>query len=133
MPYAIFETPIGPCALAWNDEGVTAFQLPEETTDATRERIVAKGKDAGDENAKLRGAPNWVKDAITRVRAHLGGKPQALTAVPIDLSGLSEFDAKIYRALQAVPAGKPTTYGSLANVPGSANMEPFRGVRPRNA
>jgi methylated-DNA-[protein]-cysteine S-methyltransferase len=119
MPYAMFETPLGHCALAWNDDGVTGFQLPEETPDATRERLLAKAKEAGAEGAKMRGLPKWVKDAIDRVRAHLGGKPQELAAVPIDLSRASDFDAKIYRALQGVPAGKTTTYGELAKLVGS--------------
>lgn len=120
MPYAVFETPIGHCALAWNDEGVTWLQLPEESPDATRARLLAKTKGAaGAEDAKLRGAPKWVKDAIVGVRNHLAGKPQALSEVPIDLSRASEFDAKIYRALQAVPAGTTTTYGALAKLAGS--------------
>lgn len=119
MPYAMFETPLGHCALAWNDEGVTGFQLPEETADATRAQLLAKANEAGEENAKLRGAPKWVKETITRVRAHLAGKPQPLAEVPIDFSRASDFDAKIYRALRAVPAGKTTTYGELAKKIGS--------------
>ena len=119
MPYAIFETPIGHCALAWNDVGITGFQLPEETLAATRERLLAKANEAGEENTSLRGAPKWVKDAITRVRAHLAGKPQSLADVPIDLSAVSDFDAKIYRVLRDVPAGKTTTYGELAKSVGS--------------
>mgnify|MGYP000902570605 CR=1 FL=1 len=42
MGYTLFETPIGPCAIAWSDAGVTAFQLPEETDDLTVERIAKK-------------------------------------------------------------------------------------------
>jgi methylated-DNA-[protein]-cysteine S-methyltransferase len=119
MPYALFETPIGPCALAWSDAGVTWLQLPESDLLATRARLLAKRPDAGDEDAKLRRAPKWVKDAIARVCDHLGGKPQALERVPLDLSSSSRFDAKVFRALQAVPPGKTTTYGELAKIAGS--------------
>jgi methylated-DNA-[protein]-cysteine S-methyltransferase len=119
MPYAMFETPLGHCALAWSDDGVTWLQLPEETPAATRARLLAKRPDAGAEDPKLRLAPKWVKQAVTLVRDHLAGKPQALAEVPIDLSRASEFDAKIYRALQSVPPGKTTTYGALAKIAGS--------------
>jgi O-6-methylguanine DNA methyltransferase len=119
MPYAMFETSLGHCALAWTDEGVTWLQLPEETPDATRARLLAKRPDAGTEEAKLRGAPKWVKDAVARVREHLAGKPQALAEVPLDLSAASELHTRIYRALQAVPPGKTTTYGDLAKLVGS--------------
>jgi methylated-DNA-[protein]-cysteine S-methyltransferase len=54
------------------------------------------------------------------VRQHLAGKPQALERVPLDLSRASDFDAKIFRALQSIPAGKTTTYGELASIAGSS-------------
>lgn len=119
MPFTIFDTPIGPCGLAWNDVGITFLQLPEATPDATRARLVAKAKDAGEEDRRLRSAPPWVKDAVTRVREHLAGRPQDLAALPLDLSGASELDRKIYRALQATPPGRTTTYGALAKEVGS--------------
>jgi methylated-DNA-[protein]-cysteine S-methyltransferase len=96
MPFAMFETPIGPCALAWSDDGVTWLQLPEETPDATRARLLAKRPDAGAEDAKLRAAPKWVKRAMTRVREHLAGKPQPLAEVPLDLSRASAFDTSTW-------------------------------------
>lgn len=119
MPFAMFETPLGLCALAWSETGVTWLQLPEETPDATRARLLAKRPDAGDEHRKLRVAPSWVKDAVARVRDHLAGKPQPLGEVPLDLSRATDFDTKVFRALQAVPAGKTTTYGDLAKLVGS--------------
>lgn len=119
MPFTIFETPIGTCGLAWNDTGVTWVQLPEATPDATRARLLAKCPDAGAEDRRLRAAPAWVKDAVAHVREHLGGRPQELHAVPLDLSRATDFDRKIYRALQAVPPGRTTTYGELAKTVGS--------------
>lgn len=119
MPYAMFETPLGSCGLAWNDVGVTWLQLPEDTPEATRARLLSKRPDVGTEEAKLRAAPRWVRDAVTRVRQHLAGKPQPLADVPIDLSFASELHTKVYRALRAVPAGRTTTYGALAKIAGS--------------
>lgn len=116
MPFTVFDTSIGPCGLAWNDAGVTWLQLPESTPDATRARLLAK---AGEEDRRLRRAPPWVKEAVARVREHLGGSPQDLSTIPLDLSRVTDFDRKVYRALQAVAPGRTTTYGELAKDVGS--------------
>src|SRR5690349_13392307 len=39
--YCIFETAHGFCAIAWNDAGITRFQLPTRTADAA-ERILRR-------------------------------------------------------------------------------------------
>jgi O-6-methylguanine DNA methyltransferase len=38
---------------------------------------------------------------------------------PVDLRGLSDFDAAVYRAVRSVPAGSTLTYGEVAAVIGS--------------
>jgi methylated-DNA-[protein]-cysteine S-methyltransferase len=119
MPYTLFDTSLGPCGVAWSDAGVVCVQLPEETREATRARILARAPDAGDEVA-LRAAPGWVKDAGARIREHLAGRPQDLSRVPLDLSRTTEFVTRVYRALQAVPAGRTTTYGDLARAAGGS-------------
>src|SRR2546430_2744007 len=113
MPWTLFETTLGACGLAWSEAGVTWVQLPEATTDDTRARLSKKTSDR-----EVKATPPWVKDAIARLREHLGGKPQDLTRVPLDLDGVSEFHAKVYRALQRVPAGTTVSYGDLANTVG---------------
>lgn len=118
MAFVVFDTPLGPCALAWSEAGVTAVQLPEATRAATAARLRARRPDAGDELA-LRAAPPWVRDAAARIADHLGGKPQDLSRVPLDLVGVSPFGATIYRALQRVPSGQTTSYGALAVDAGS--------------
>lgn len=118
MPYTLFETPIGACAVAWTDAGLACLALPEEDRDATHARIRAKAKGA-DEVEGPRATPPWVKDAIARVREHLGGRPQDLARVPLDLSVVTPFAAKVFRALQTVPPGRTTSYGDLARAVGS--------------
>lgn len=121
MPFTTFETAIGRCGVAWNDAGITGFQLPEASDAATEKRLRTKlasnspgvGRTAAVE-------PAWLADAIARVVAHLDGRPQDLTSVPLDLSRLSPFIAKVYRELQAVPPGSTVTYGELARKVGSA-------------
>jgi len=118
VPWTIFDTDLGPCAVAWTDAGVTTLQLPEHSSAATRERLLEKAPDSGQRLTKD-APPGWVTDAIARVRAHLSGKPQDLSRVPIDLGNVTPFAAKVYRALRAVPAGRTTSYGDLALMAGS--------------
>ena len=118
MAWTLFETAIGPCGVAWTDAGLTWLQLPEEDRKATRERLLSKTNDAS-KIASEKATPPWVKDAIARVREHLSGKPQELGRIPLDTSGVTDFTAKVFRALQAVPAGRTSTYGELAGIVGS--------------
>ena len=118
MTWLLFETPIGPCGLAWNDAGLTWVQLPEEDREATQARLLAKTEDTGP-MATAKTTPGWVKDAVARVREHLAGRPQDLARVPLDVSRLTPFNAKVLRAAQSVPAGRTATYGDLAGIVGS--------------
>jgi methylated-DNA-[protein]-cysteine S-methyltransferase len=113
MGYTLFETKLGPCAIAWSDTGITAFQLPEETDELTVERIAKRTQTA---DAK---PPAWVKKAIKAVQKHLEGKPQSFADVPLDLRDSPEFHGAVYQALLKVPPGRTTSYGELAKAAGS--------------
>jgi methylated-DNA-[protein]-cysteine S-methyltransferase len=118
MGYSIFDTAIGPCGIAWNDNGITAFQLPEEDVAATEKRLAAKSP-----NQKKGNPPSKIKAAIAQVQKHFDGKPQTFADVPIDFSAIDGFDAEVYRALRKVPPGQTITYGELAKAtskPGGA-------------
>lgn len=119
MTWTLFDTPIGCCGVAWSDAGLTWLQLPEEDRAATRARLLAKVPSSPRAMASAARTPPWVKDAIARVREHLGGKPQDLTRVPLDVSRVTPFTAKVFRAAQSVPAGRTATYGELAGLVGS--------------
>ncbi|AKU92473.1 Methylated-DNA--protein-cysteine methyltransferase [Vulgatibacter incomptus] len=58
-------------------------------------------------------------ETIALARAHLDGRPQDFTRVPLDLSNVSPFAAKVYLALRQVPAGSTVSYGELAREVGS--------------
>jgi len=119
MAFTTFETSLGTCAIAWSDVGVTYFQLPEESPETTRGRLLAKCTEAGREAASPRNRPTWVTAAIAKITDHLEGRLQALEEVPLDFGRVTAFDAKVYTALRAVRAGTTTTYGALARDVGS--------------
>jgi methylated-DNA-[protein]-cysteine S-methyltransferase len=56
--YALFDTPIGSCGIAWSGDGVVAVQLPEADKRATRARMEQLLPDAQEAEppAKLRKA-----------------------------------------------------------------------------
>lgn len=112
----MFDTSIGSCALAWSEDGLTAFQLPEESPKKTKERLLEKSGERGAPAAKM---PGWVQKLVASTKKHLDGQPQSFEDVPLDLEGVTRFNASVYRALQKVPSGKTVTYGELAKHVGS--------------
>ena len=58
---------------------------------------------------------------IASLRAFLSGVPTSFNDVTLDFSGLSEFEAALYRALRAVPWGETVSYGDLARHIGEGN------------
>ncbi len=111
--FALFETDIGLCGLAWTDAGLTWVQLPEKDRTATEKRLAGK---VGDANAKVdvREAPSWVRDSVALIREHLAGTPRDLSVIPLDVSKVTPLMATIARAACAIAPGSTTTYGTLA-------------------
>jgi|SRR5215467_2750725 len=121
--FTLFETALGRCGVAWNDRGIAQVQLPERDDGATSKRITKRLPSARRETP-----PADVRAAIELIRAHLSGKTQDLGDISLDTSGLSAFDARVYRAARAVPAGRTVTYGELARQIGSAGAARAVGV-----
>lgn len=112
--YAAFETPAGICAVAWNETGITGFQLAAVTTadiDVWRRR-----RAPGAVTARPDACVSRVIDSAIR---YFSGEVIDFSDTMVDLRGQSEFSAKIYSALRKVPYGKTTTYGELARGAGA--------------
>ena len=107
----VFRTPLGHAGVAWTARGVDAFALPQSDEAA----VLASLPD----RPTPRPVPPAVKELARRVRAHLGGRPDTLTDIPVDLAHLTDFGRKTLRALRRVPPGRTTTYGELARRAGS--------------
>jgi methylated-DNA-[protein]-cysteine S-methyltransferase len=99
-----FATAFGPCFLAWGGHGVRAFRFL---------RI------AETEVAPTGAAPIWVFEAVRAITAHLAGRPADLIAIPLDLSVLTPFQARVAAALRATRPGETLTYGEAAFRAGS--------------
>lgn len=107
--YHVFDTAGGFCGIAWNTVGITRFQLPTRSADATERNVLRRVPDAE------RAAPTpQVTEVIAAVRRYFAGEPIDFSEVSLDLDGQDEFFRQIYAALRRVEWGRTTTYGTLA-------------------
>ncbi len=103
-----FDTDLGPVRLRWTERGLCTLRFADPEAPAPE-----------DEEAP----PAWVAAAAATLRAHLGGAPQDLGALPVDLSGLTPFQRRLAEALRATEPGERLSYGLLARLlgrPGAA-------------
>lgn len=116
--YTMFDTPLGWCALAWNDRGLVAVELPGGDRAGTEAHL--RGRIA-DPVPTEPGGP--VADAVRRIVGLLGGERDDLRDIPVDPTGIPEFHRRAYEFIRTVPPGETTTYGEVARAvgaPGSA-------------
>lgn len=112
--FAVFDTPLGRCALAWSDRGLLAVMLPDSSERRLRARLCEQFEAARE--ARPTAA---VRRAIGLLRRHLAGQAQDLSGLSVDLSGAGPFAQKIYRALRGVGPGELVSYAELARRVGS--------------
>src|SRR5687768_1408278 len=113
---ALFDTAFGPCGIAWSEKGVTRVAL---------QGLGAAGAALGPVVASSE-APPWVRDAMELIALHLGGNPQDLTVIPIDMEGLPPFFQRVYEAARGIRSGETLSYAELAQKAGSPKA--FRAV-----
>jgi methylated-DNA-[protein]-cysteine S-methyltransferase len=106
--FAIFETAIGRCTIAWSAAGITGLRLPE-ASDATAPRRFGRRFPG-----IARTPPPPAAAAITRIQAFLAGAGDDFASLTLDESEVGEFDRAVYRQARAIPAGATETYGAIA-------------------
>lgn len=107
--FAIFDTPIGPCGIAWGEQGIAGLQLPESNADLTRSRMRRRWTGAVES-----APPSGVQGAIDRVLALLAGEAVDLGDIPLDLAAAPDFHRKVYEVARTIPPGQTMTYGQIA-------------------
>jgi methylated-DNA-[protein]-cysteine S-methyltransferase len=106
--YWLFDTAIGPCALAWSDRGVTRMRLPESDRGATERRIARRRIQA------CAARPVEIDRLIVAIQDHMNGRGTDYLGVALDLTGIGAFEQDVYTAARHIPWGRTTTYGELA-------------------
>ena len=107
--FALFDTPIGACGIAWTARGVAGLQLPEATADATRARLKRRWPEAIES-----APPPGIGRAIERVLGLLRGEASDLAGIPLDLEAAPEFHRRVYEVARTIPPGRTMTYGEIA-------------------
>ena len=113
--FALFDTAIGRCGIAWTERGVCGVQIPEGDEASTRGRLLRRWPDTPEETP-----PPGAADVIDRIVALMEGEPIDFADCQLDLRGTSEFERHVYSAALAIPPGQTLTYGEIAAQIGDA-------------
>src|ERR1044071_6370348 len=101
--YHLFETALGFAAIAWNEAGVTRFNLPGPKDGATNRLGSATPAEP----------PPHIAAVVDQARRYFAGERIDFTPIPLDLNGVDPFRRSIYEALRKVGFGETLTYGEL--------------------
>jgi methylated-DNA-[protein]-cysteine S-methyltransferase len=107
--FALFDTAIGRCAIAWSERGINAVRLPMPDEKKTRMLIRKRYGDIDEAPP-----PANVQAAIDRIVELLDGKSVDLTDIALDFDGVPEFNRGVYDIARTIPPGKTMTYGDIA-------------------
>jgi methylated-DNA-[protein]-cysteine S-methyltransferase len=109
LGFAIFDTALGSCGIAWSERGICGVQLPEASAQATRARVRRRLGSVAE-------APpaDSILEAIAGVQGLLRGEPQDLTDVVLDSTGVADFARRVYVITRRIPPGSTRTYGEVA-------------------
>jgi methylated-DNA-[protein]-cysteine S-methyltransferase len=107
--FFLFDTPLGPCGIAWGPGGIVGVQLPDGSAAATRARLGRRFPGASDGPA-----PAHVQAAAGAITALLCGEPSDLSGIVLDWGGVPAFHRRVYEATRTIPAGETCSYGDVA-------------------
>ena len=119
---AVFETALGFVGIAWSRIGLTRLCLFQRDRAAVERRLERLGVANGVAERHEGKEPAWVVDLIRDVRAYAEGEEIDFSGVPVDLSGIDDFNLAIYDAARKLRFGETTTYGELAKRAGRPGL-----------
>jgi methylated-DNA-[protein]-cysteine S-methyltransferase len=104
-------SPVGPLHVFAVGGRLSALDF-DDRADEARRRLVAR-----------LGAVTWVPaadpaGAVSALRRYLAGEVDALARVPVHAGG-TPFQARVWAALRAIPAGATASYGEVARASGA--------------
>jgi methylated-DNA-[protein]-cysteine S-methyltransferase len=115
--YALFDTAIGHCGIAWGDGGITAVQLPEADERKTRVRLIRRCPEA-----REAAPPPEVRRAIDGIVALLRGERSDLAAAALDMERVEPFERRVYEITRTIAPGATLSYGEIATRLGDAAL-----------
>ncbi|HEY7254438.1 MAG TPA: methylated-DNA--[protein]-cysteine S-methyltransferase [Methylomirabilota bacterium] len=116
--FALFDTEVGRCGIAWSARGIAGVQLPEGSDLAMRARMLRRFP-----GARETPPPADVRQAIDAMGALLRGESSELRSILLDLDGIAPFEQRVYEVARTIPPGTTLSYGEIARrlgAPGAA-------------
>ena len=107
--FALFGTAIGTCAIAWGPNGIVWIQLPQEDEAGARRRAMRRYPDATETLA-----PPGIDLAVRDIARLMGGEPADLSRIGLDMTGVPDFNRRVYAVARQIPPGETLTYGEVA-------------------
>jgi methylated-DNA-[protein]-cysteine S-methyltransferase len=107
--FAIFDTAVGRCGLAWSEHGIIGVQLPERDEAATRARLQKRHPGAHEASP-----PSHIRQVIEGIARLLRGEKPDLSHVALDMNGLTAFQCSVYAVARSIPPGATLSYGEIA-------------------
>jgi methylated-DNA-[protein]-cysteine S-methyltransferase len=107
--FALFDTAIGTCGIAWTNAGIRGVQLPEGSAATTRARLLHRNS-----GAQPASPSSTVQGIIDSIVSLFQGQPVDLSTVPLDDTAVPEFNRAVYAITRSIPVGSTRTYGSIA-------------------
>lgn len=109
LGWAVFDTALGACGIAWGEQGITGAQLPQVHATGTRSRMRHRFPAVAETEA-----PPEVAELIAAIQALLQGEKRDLSATVLDFSGVSAFHRKVYEIALQIQPGHVLSYGEIA-------------------
>ena len=98
--YALFDSEVGRCGVAWGPDGLEAVQLPEVSDAETVVRLTERLADAVE-----MAPPAEVQSAIDQMVALLAGRASDLSTIALDMTGVPPFHRRVYQLARTIPPG----------------------------
>ena len=114
---SIFETPIGPCGIAWHGEKIIGVEIGDADESETRYRLQSRFSDT-----EALPPPAYVTNAINMVRVLLDGGDPDFSQTPLALDSVPDLNRKVYEILLELKAGETITYGAIARRLGDVSL-----------
>jgi hypothetical protein len=128
--YLIFETAGGFCGIAWNNVGITRFQLPTKSAEAAERTLLRRLPGAE------RGAPTpEVVEAVAAVKRYFEGEETDFSGFKLDLGGrtLSSSKSMLRRGGSDGAARRPMAPWRRNSAPGqklrAMSVKPWPRIR----
>jgi methylated-DNA-[protein]-cysteine S-methyltransferase len=108
--FALFDTPIGACALVWGTHGIVGAALPGATPEATRARVRARHPGVREADP-----PPEIAQVVERITALLHGQvDDDLHDIALDMRAVPAFHRRVYEFARGIQPGSTLTYGEVA-------------------